>query len=429
MTTPPADPTAPDDALDLELALADLPLEGEPEEEKLPVGGRVYSPTDALYSGSEVSSLDSLRKPGSAARFVYLGLTAVPIIVIGALLMIRSGFADPSRSSKTPWDLAIVVVGFLVTITMAAVVLKDMPRLYERARGIGIEHTSAALEFISLLFTIPIAITMSLLAIAGWAGIFTLLGLEGRNFPTILAGGAMVVACLPLAIFAARRAHTIRLVEQRFPDLLRDLNESHSAGLTMAQSVRVAAKGDYGRLNPEIRRMANQVSWGTSFPEALRMFSERIDTPLIHRAVSLINKATEAGGNVKDVLAAAARDARELKTLEQERRGGMVLYVIVIYVAFGVFLAVVAALQGLLIPAVLSSTSAAAGAGSGLSAIGINQALTVQDYHFIYYGVGLVQAAGSGIVAGVMSEGTVRAGLKHIVVLVGVTVVILGIML
>lgn len=396
---------------------------------KAPAADRVYSPTDALYSGSEVSNLDSLRKPGSAARFVYLGLTAVPIVVIGALLMIRSGFADPTRSSKTPWDLAIVVIGFLVTLTMAAVVLRDMPRLYERARSVGIDQMSSALEFISLLFTIPLALAMSLLGIAGWAGIFTLVGLEGKNFPTILAGGAMVVACLPLAIFSSRRAHNIRLVEQRFPDLLRDLNESHSAGLTMAQAVRVAAKGDYGRLNPEVRRMANQVSWGTSFPDALKMFSQRIDTPLIHRAVALIIKATEAGGNVKDVLAAAARDARELKSLEQERRGGMVLYVIVIYVAFAVFLAVVAALQGLLIPAVLSSTNAAAGAGGGLASIGLNQGLTIQDFHFIYYGVGLVQAVGSGVVAGVMSEGTVRAGLKHIVILVGVTVLLLGIML
>lgn len=386
---------------------------------------RTYNPTDALYSGSEVANLDSLRKPGSAARFVYLGLATVPIVVVGALLLIRSGLANPNHASKTPWDLAIVILGFLVTLTMAAVVLRDMPRIYGRARGGGIDQTASTLEFISLLFTVPLALALSLFALASWAGMLA----QSPKLPPILAGSAMVVACLPVAVFSARNAHNIRLIEQRFPDLLRDLNESHSAGLTMAQSIRVAAKGDYGRLNPEVRRMANQVSWGTSFPEALKLFSARIGTPLIHRAVALITKATQAGGNVKDVLAAAARDARELKSLESERRGGMILYVIVIYVAFGVFLAVVAALQGLLIPSVLSSTRAAAGVGAGFSSIGINQQLSLQDFHFIYYGVGLVQAIGSGIVAGVMSEGTLEAGLKHTSILVGVTVIVLGILL
>lgn len=390
---------------------------------------RIYKPTDALYSGRDISSLDALAKPGSAARWLYFGLVTVPILVLGAVFMIRTGFADPSRGTKTPWDLAIIVLSFGVTVVMSVAMLRNMPRLYERARSIGIDQRISALEFISLLVTVPAALAMSLLSIAMWAGVLLPLGLESPRLPTLLAGAALVVACLPLAVFSTRRASTTRNIEQRFPDLLRDLNESHSAGLTMAQAVRVAARGDYGRLNPEVRRMANQVSWGASFPDALRKFSERIDTPLVHRTVALIVKATQAGGHVKDVLAAAARDAREIKALESERRGGMVLYVIVVYVAFAVFLAVVAALQGLLIPAILTSTQGAAGAGAAFSTIGINQSLTVDDFHFIYYGVGMVQAVGSGIVAGVMSEGTLQAGLKHTVVLVGITVLVLGILL
>lgn len=392
----------------------------------LPSAHRVHTTTDSLYSGTEISNLDQLGKPGSAARWVYFGLLAVPMVLLGALLMIRTGFADPTRSTKTPWDLGVIVLGLVVTTTMAVFMLRSMPKLYERARSVSIDQRTSALELLALLVTTPLALALALLAVAGWAGVFSLGGITSPRLPTLLAGGALVVACLPAAVFSTRRASTIRQIEQRFPDLLRDLNESHSAGLTMAQAVRVAARGDYGRLNPELRRMAMQISWGTSFPEALRMFSDRIATPLIHRATSLIIKATQAGGHVKDVLAAAARDARELKSLESERRGGMVLYVVVVYVAFAVFLAVVAALQGLLIPAVLTSTR---GAGGGFSSIGINQGLTEQDFYFMYYSVGMIQAIGSGIVAGVMSEGTVQAGLKHTAILVGVTVLVLGIML
>jgi flagellar protein FlaJ len=195
----------------------------------------------------------------------------------------------------------------------------------------------------------------------------------------------------------------------------------------MAQAIRVAGRGDYGRLNPEIRRMANQVSWGTGFPEAMRMFSERVGTPIITRAVALIIKATRAGGNAKDVLSAAARDAREIKALQQERRLSMTLYVIVVYVAFGVFLGVVAALQGLLVPALLRSTT---GVGGGqIGSVVIAQGLTIADFRLIYFGVGIVQAVGSGIVAGVMSEGSYGAGLKHATILVAIAVLVLGVLL
>jgi flagellar protein FlaJ len=140
-----------------------------------------------------------------------------------------------------------------------------------------------------------------------------------------------------------------------------------------------------------------------------------------------MNKATAAGGNVKDVLAAAARDAREIAAMEADRRGGMALYVIVIYVAFGVFLGVVAALQGLLVPSLLLSTSGVA--GGSLAGMQVGGRLAIDDFRFIYFGVGLVQAIGSGIMAGVMSEGSLGAGLKHSAILVALTILSLGILL
>ena len=94
----------------------------------------------------------------------------------------------------------------------------------------------------------------------------------------------------------------------------------------------------------------------------------------------------------------------------------MTLYVIVVYVAFGVFLAVTAALQNLLIPSVLGSTqSIGSNLGSGFA---VSHSMTLTDFRYVYFGVGLVQAIGSGMVAGVMSEGNLQAGLKHASILV-----------
>ena len=267
-----------------------------------------------------------------------------------------------------------------------------------------------------------IYLALVVLGFLTWAGEGPLrLGATG---PVVLTTGALLVACAPVGFFTYARERQIDQLEERFPDFLRDLNESYGAGLTMAQAIRVASRGDYGKLNPEIRRMANQVSWGTPFPEALKMFGERVGTPIITRAVALIIKTSRAGGNAKDVLQAASRDAREIKALQQERKLSMTLYVIVIYVAFAVFLGVVAALQGLLVPALIKSTTGAAG-GTTIAGIAAGN-VTFDDFRLIYFGVGLVQAMGSGIVAGVMSEGSYAQGLKHSAILVAMSLLVLG---
>jgi flagellar protein FlaJ len=364
--------------------------------------------------------------PSAIPRVLYLLLALVPLMLGAIVILVRTGVvANPNRASRTPWDLGIILLGCAVCLVMALIVARRAPGLYARSKGMGFDQKESGVELVVLVSTIPIAFGFAVLALVAWAGF---LGrAPGGSDPMagpLLASVAILVAGAPSAWFSTATALRMRAIEERFPDLLRDLNESYAAGMTMAQAIRVASRGDYGKLNPEIRRMANQVSWGTSFPDALHMFSERVQTPLVTRAVALVIKATRAGGNVKDVLAAAARDAREIKAIEGDRRTGMALYVIVIYVAFGVFLAVTAALQGLLIPSVLQSTQGLSGIGS----VRFGNNLDITDFRHIFFSVGLVQAIGSGIVAGVMSEGTVSAGLKHATVMTGITALVLGLL-
>ena len=62
--------------------------------------------------------------------------------------------------------------------------------------------------------------------------------------------------------------------------------------------------------------MATQISWGISFGEVLEMFTERVKSPIVTRAVTMVDEANRAGGRISDILLAAAYDAREIKALE-----------------------------------------------------------------------------------------------------------------
>ena len=62
----------------------------------------------------------------------------------------------------------------------------------------------------------------------------------------------------------------------------------------MTLSVRTLANSEYGALNPEIKKMSDQLSWGIAFEDVLKMFADRVGTPLVKRAVSLVSEANKA---------------------------------------------------------------------------------------------------------------------------------------
>jgi len=91
-------------------------------------------------------------------------------------------------------------------------------------------------------------------------------------------------------------------IDSIFPDFVRDLAASRRAGMTFTNAILFTSKGNYGLLTDEIKKMAQQISWGSSVDEALSSFAKRINTVPIQRTISLILEASRSGGNVADVL-------------------------------------------------------------------------------------------------------------------------------
>jgi flagellar protein FlaJ len=212
------------------------------------------------------------------------------------------------------------------------------------------------------------------------------------------------------------RLHRVRKIDERFPDFVRDLAESRRAGMTFTKAIMHSSKGNYGLLTDEIKKIAQQISWGSSVNEALSAFASRVNTKLIRRTISLIIEAGHSGGNVADVLDAASKDAREIRLLEMERRASMLSYVAVIYVGMIVFLAIIAILSSTLIPAMTTQNSAGMATvvqGGG----GIKQ----EDITPVFFLATLIQGAGMGIVTGVFEEGNAIAGVKHSFIMVLIT--------
>jgi flagellar protein FlaJ len=308
---------------------------------------------------------------------------------------------------------------------------RERLRAYDRVRRLRRWATSpveslVAAPWTSLLATVPLAV----------------LGLLVFVFPVTLGSPTEMVAqietplvvatALVLAVYAVVyevRKRRTRRIESSVPDLLDRLASVNEAGTSVVGSVRRVADSNLEALTADLKRTRRDIDWGADVSTALRRLERRVRSPMTSRAVALVTNAMHASGDVGPVLRIAADEARATWSLRRERRQVMLTYLIVIYISFLVFLGIIASLSVSFIPAVeeaaLSGAGGASevpGAPSGSAGItgGLGQ-IDASAYEQLFFHAAAVQAVCSGLVAGQLGEGSVKDGVKHVVVLLALT--------
>jgi flagellar protein FlaJ len=225
---------------------------------------------------------------------------------------------------------------------------------------------------------------------------------------------AVLVAIIPLAVLDFREQARIRNLENALPNFFRDLAGMNDSGMTLPNAVHLVASAEYGALTPHIRKLDNEMSWGVTFVDALYRFGKGLGTKMADRSVDLIAKASKAGGDVSEVLRAAAKDTFEVVNLQTERSNNMLIYVIIVLVSFAVFLFVIA----ILVSSFLSTMATAGAAASAAGASGFMGKIDMFTYKRLFSHAAILQGFFSGLVAGQMGEGRVTAGLKYCALMV-----------
>lgn len=227
----------------------------------------------------------------------------------------------------------------------------------------------------------------------------------GKLFGGFVLGGVLV-AVGPYLGWMYMERYRIDAVEAQFPTFLRDLAESKKSGMTLPLALERLMASDYGALTKEVELMANQVSWGVSFEEVLSRFSERFGSPFIARSVTIINEANRSGGEIADVLASVAHDAKMIKESEASKAASMSQYVATVYVIFYIFLGILVSMNQIMGP--LSSIPQAAAFG-----IDIGSSASLSSFKILFFHMALIQGLMTGFLAGEIGTGSVIGGLKH----------------
>jgi flagellar protein FlaJ len=220
---------------------------------------------------------------------------------------------------------------------------------------------------------------------------------------------AVLICIVPLAILDLKEQWRVSNLENALPNFFRDLAGMNDSGMTLPNAVHLVATAEYGTLTPHIHKLDNEMSWGVGFVEALYRFGKGLGTNLSDRSVDLIAKASRAGGDVSEVLRAAAKDTFEIVNLKQERSNNMIIYVIIVLVSFAVFCFVIA----ILVSSFLTTMATAGATASASGARGFGGIIDLFLYKRLFAHAAMLQGFFSGLVAGQMGEGRAIAGLKY----------------
>ncbi len=264
------------------------------------------------------------------------------------------------------------------------------------------------------------------------------LGVVGNAF--ILS--AFLIA-IPQLFLRYEKYRDLKEMETKFPLFLRDMIENVRSGMPFHRALIVISKIDYGKLSREIRKTANQLSWGMPFDKAMDQLAERLkSSKRLYTALKTIRESYLSGGDVVSTLESVSDTSIALEESEVERKSLLNQYVILMYAICFLFVGIVAAINKFMVP--IFEMSAVAGSEvtgiinpcdtcigfacticslfhTACYAFSISTANIACYYTSLFFFMSIVEAACCGLVAGQISENSIVSGLKHSIIMLVVT--------
>lgn len=269
--------------------------------------------------------------------------------------------------------------------------------------------------------------------------------------PGIL-GNSMIlstfVVAAPQLLLRYKKYRELKEIEEKFPDFLRDMIESLRSGVPFHKAIIDSSRVEYGELSKEVKKMADQLSWGVPLDKVLNMFAERVKrSRRLFTSVKIIRESHLSGGDVVSTLESVAENSIMLEESQKEKRSLLNQYVVIMYAISLIFIAIVAAINNLMIPIFKIPTGGGGGGAFGLGltnpcdacgGFGCNicdlfeqtavnlfsiEPGTIGSYYTsLFFFMSLIQSIFSGLVAGQISENSIMAGAKHSLILSGITI-------
>ncbi len=237
---------------------------------------------------------------------------------------------------------------------------------------------------------------------------------------------AVFIALTAFGIDSRREMLRIRAYERAFSQFLFEMADAMRGGIDPAKAIVELSKTQSNILARHLRIAADGIRMGRPFDVVLRDLVLPMKSHLISRYAGLVADATAAGGETATVVYRAAKDMDDFVKIEEEREKQLLLPVAVIYIAFGVLMAVLFALLfiapdlGTLDVSFLNIGNPLANGGAAGATV---PHLTFATLKERFFELMLINALGTGAIIGAFTEGRARYGILHSLGLVAGTAI------
>lgn len=250
--------------------------------------------------------------------------------------------------------------------------------------------------------------------IAGLAIMLTSLLFMNSNLFFFMIGMGVLVGAAPFVFSLILQNRLNNEKEDMFLEFTRNLVESVKVGTPISKSVINIRGKSYGALSENVEKLANQISLGIPLHTALEVFSKDVNNKTISRSLTLIGEAERAGGNIGQILEEVTGAVKTSDKLKKERLSSISTLAVQGYIIFIIFMIIIIVMQFKILPLV-SGLSGTGGAGlEALAGIGGVQTVSgTQEISIPFLYLLLVQGFFSGLAIGKLSEGNIKAGIKH----------------
>ena len=301
---------------------------------------------------------------------------------------------------------------------------KRRDQLMETVRN-PLERIREQSPYLSLVLTAPLAVFVTGFLVA--TGAVTASADALISDPVWTTVGLFVVPFLvmavPLTLFYEGQRRRKRRIAKRFPDTLNVLSSANQMGIRLAESFGLVSRWSEGVMATELQKVQNDITWNHDVEAALLKFANRLQVPQITRTMKLIAKGSQSSGDLSRVISIAAEDTRNRAKIEANRRSTMSAYIAIVVIGFLVYLAVVLLINGSYLEPIGQFTGGASGMGSDAGLTSVSE-VPVDEFRMVFFHSALVQAVGSGLLAGKLAENDALAGLKYSLLLVGVALAV-----
>ncbi|MBS3103764.1 type II secretion system F family protein [Candidatus Woesearchaeota archaeon] len=215
-----------------------------------------------------------------------------------------------------------------------------------------------------------------------------------------------------------------REIEEVLPDFLEQVSVNLRAGMSFDRALWNSVNPDFGVLEREIEIVSKKVMTGDDTEQALKEFANKYNSTLLQESMDMIIIGIRAGGNISELIDRVVANVKEVHYLNEELIASVTSYVIFISVIAVVISPVLFALSFNLMQIIQ-------GLGDKLTVTNYGNVLNFGDNllnpkDFILFSkIAIVIIAGiSSLIIADLREGSIKAGLKYIVLFAPIAYII-----